>query len=128
MIDLQWLSDRLCYILRWIMDRPGDRDGPELPMAGERVWGIFLDLHATRGSNGFGANPISATEIEAWSRLRREPIRTFELDIIRNMDVAYLTAVAKKAEPVPEHNVSTRKLSVGLFDAMFGEGKKRGLR
>jgi hypothetical protein len=58
-IDLQWMSDRLIYILRWRMDRhAGAENDPDAP-AGQRVWGIFLDLHATRGSNGFGANPIA---------------------------------------------------------------------
>ena len=120
MIDLEWLSDTLCDILRWQLDHPGDIDGPEVPLAGDRAWSIFLDLHATRGSNGFGPSPISFGEVESWSRLRREPVRPFELDIIRKLDVAYLTAVAKKVEPPPEHNVSTRKLSPRLFDAVFG--------
>ncbi|HVV43186.1 MAG TPA: hypothetical protein VHC94_19220 [Nitrobacter sp.] len=122
MIDLQWLSDELCTILRWQLEHPGDHDGPEVPWAGQRVWGIFLDVHATRGSNGFGANPISYGEIESWSRLRREPVRPFEMDIIRALDIAYLEAVAKKAEAqaTPEQpQVSGRKLSPALFDAVF---------
>lgn len=46
----------------------------EVPIAGRRLWSIFLDLNATR-SAGMAANPISYAEIEAYSGLRRGPVR-----------------------------------------------------
>lgn len=128
MINLQWLSDRLVYILRWRMDRhPGaenEPEAPQIPPAGLRVWGIFLDLHATRGSNGFGANPIAYADIEAWSRLRREPVRPFELDMIRALDATWLEVAAAMAKEPDKPKVSSRKVTPALFDAMFGGGKR----
>jgi hypothetical protein len=124
-IDLDWLTERLCEVLRWRFANPAGEGGPELPMAGLRVWNAFLDLNATRGSNGFGANPIAASEIESWSRLRREPVRPFELDMLRALDVAFLKAASEKTGKADEPKVSTRKMTVALFDALFGGGKRR---
>ncbi len=122
MIDLSWLSDRLCEALKWQLANPGRTDGPEIPWAGKRIWSIFLDLNATRGSNGWGPNPISYSEIEAWSRLHREPVRQHELDILRAMDAAYLeyaTQHASKGQQTPFQPSSSRPMSPALFDAVF---------
>jgi hypothetical protein len=44
--------------------------------------------------------PISYGEIETRSRLRREPVRGFENDMLHALDAAYLEAVrAKQDEP-----------------------------
>jgi hypothetical protein len=136
MVDLDWLSDRLVWILRCQIDK--NPETPEVPPAGQRVWGIFLDLNATRGSSGFGPLPIAYSEIESWSRLRREPVRSFELDIIRALDEAMLKAAdaERTQDPGPStlsadlkrmaaQNVSTRKLTPELFDAIFAGGKRR---
>jgi hypothetical protein len=58
MIDIDWLSDRLCNALRWQLANPGAEDGQEIPMAGRRLWAIFTDLNATRAS-GMEPSPIS---------------------------------------------------------------------
>jgi hypothetical protein len=63
MIDFRWLSDSLCDVLRWQLANPGGEDGPEVPIAGRRVWSIFLELDATR-TVGMAADPISFGEIE----------------------------------------------------------------
>lgn len=57
-----------------------------------RLWGIFLALNAGRAAGMNGTNPISAVEMETWSRLHREPIRPFELDIIKALDRGMLGA------------------------------------
>lgn len=41
----------------------------ELPVLFLDVWTWFIELHNTRGSNGFGMNPITYCEIKAWSEL-----------------------------------------------------------
>jgi hypothetical protein len=147
MIDLDWLSDRLCDVLRWQLANPGaadSADAPEVPMAGRRVWSIFLELNGTRTA-GMGASPISFVEIEAYARVRREPVRPFEVTILRALDAAYLEAAREPAEPAgeplgpdmtpdlfravykgqrPAQKVSTRPFSMALFDALFDpEGK-----
>jgi hypothetical protein len=87
MIDFRWLWDSLCDVLRWQLANPGGEDGSEVPIAGRRVWSIFLELNATR-TVGMAVNPIG--EIESWSRLRREPVRPFEVTMLRAPDAAYL--------------------------------------
>lgn len=137
MIDIEWLKDHLVWILRCQIDK--NPETPEVPPAGQRVWGIFLDLNATRGSNGFGPLPIAYSEIAAWSSLR-EPVRPFELDIIRALDEAMLKAATERAQDtgpstlaadlkrMAARNVSTRKLTPGLFDAIFSGGKRKSGR
>ncbi|QPF82500.1 hypothetical protein IC762_22395 [Bradyrhizobium genosp. L] len=100
------------------------KDGPEIPVAGRRVWGIFLDLNRTRGG-GMGPAPISYGEIEAWSLMRREPVRPFELDVIRALDEAFLKECAERVQDPNKPAVSSRPLSPQLFDALFG-GVKSG--
>jgi hypothetical protein len=124
MIDLDWLSDRLCDVLRWQLANPGVKDdpnAPEVPIAGRRVWSIFLELNATRTA-GMGPNPISFGEIAAYSRLRREPVRPFEVSILRALDAAYMEAARAGQDGSTAPNVSSRPFSVELFDALFGGG------
>lgn len=115
MIDTDELSDQLVDILRWQVGNPGRTDGPEIPYAGLRVWGLFLKLHEQRGV-AFGPCPISYRDMVALARISGEAIRPWEAEIIRALDRAYLAAVSK-AETKSE--VSSRPMSVALFDAVF---------
>ena len=65
MIDFDWLSDCLCDALRWQIANPGRTDGPEIPYAGLRLWGVFMRLHAARGGGGFGPGAITYSEMRA---------------------------------------------------------------
>jgi hypothetical protein len=126
MIDLEWLSDRLVDALKWQLAHPGakdDPDAPEVPIAGRRVWSIFLELNATR-SCGMGPNPISGVEIEAYSRLRREPVRPFEVTMLRALDAAYLEAgrAGQQEGQTAQAAASVRPMTPALFDAVFGGG------
>ena len=119
MIDLDWLQDRLAGVLRWQLAHPGGADSddaPDVPIAGQRVWSLFLSLHAARGGNGFGANPLSNTEIEAYARMAREPIRPFEFEIIRALDRVYLEASRDQGKP----DVSPVAKEPATADAIFG--------
>ncbi len=121
---MEWLQTHLENALRWHLANPGrenDPDAPEIIPAGMRIWSIFLDLNAAR-TTGFVPNPISSTEIEAYARLHRTPIRLFELAIIRKLDFIYIEFGSRR-DPVTQTNqpgpVSSRPMSPGLFDAMF---------
>ncbi len=122
MIDLRWPTDRLCEVLRWQLDNSGaaeDPDAPEVPWAGRRVWSIFLELNSTR-TVGFAPNPISILEIEAWSRLKREPIRPFELDMLQALDAEWMKAARETTGQEAKPKVNARPFSMQLFDAWFG--------
>lgn len=104
MISIDWLSDRLCEVLHWrVADLGRHGGGPEVPPAGLRVWGMFMELSATR--RGRPLEPITHQEIEAWSRLHREPVRPWELEIIRAMDAAFLIAISPRDEGVASRPV-----------------------
>jgi hypothetical protein len=124
-IDLGWLSDRLVEVLKWQLAHPGakdDPDAPEVPMAGRRVWSIFLQLNAMR-SCGMGPNPISGVEIESFARLRREPVRPFELTMLRALDAAYMESARagqQEGTAAPAAAVNSRSMTPALFDAVFG--------
>lgn len=60
------------------------------------VFGWFTELSATRGSNGFGANPIGYRDIADWSRLTGELPTPFEVSCILALDSAFLRSRALK--------------------------------
>lgn len=65
------------------------RDAPALPFSMEAHWRWFTDLHFRRSSNGYSPNPISFTELDAWSRLRGVQLSTFDVDAIMQLDTVY---------------------------------------
>ena len=56
---------------------------------------MYYELHAARGSNGFGANPISYSELEAYSRLMRRGLGPWEVKMLRRIDSIFLAASGK---------------------------------
>lgn len=86
------------------------------------AWGSFIDLQATRGSNGFSSNPITYLEIEAYMRLSGRVLLPYEIRAIKVIDTAFLEAqadlakaaraardVAKKSEQMPAPKRPTRR-------------------
>jgi hypothetical protein len=105
-----------------------------------RVWSLFNALNATRTPHGFTVNALRGLEIEALARLLRVPFRPFEVDLIRALDDAFIVAVRERsnapaAQPparmssdqimgvfrraAGQQNVSSRPMSMPLFDALF---------
>lgn len=68
----------------------------EIPFAGEFLWSWFWELHQGRGNNGFGPNPLSWTEMEAWSQITKIQLTPFEALTFRAMDNAFLAALNRK--------------------------------
>lgn len=124
MIDFEWLQNELVQVLRWQLAHPGredDPEAPEVPFAGRRVWSIFLDLNSER-SVGFGPGPITSAAIEAWARLRREPVRPWELTIIRALDAAFLDKARDTVErqgKSADQRYTAETLTPEMFRAMF---------
>jgi len=84
-------------------------DGPQLPVDCMHLWFWFLELSAARGSNGFGPNPLSFHDIEAWSRLTNTVIRPNELRALIALDHAYLidyaeASAARRRDGRPDAN------------------------
>lgn len=58
----------------------------ELPVLFFDVWAWFIELHNARGSNGFGMNPISYSEIKAWSELTDNHPTSEDVRLIKMLD------------------------------------------
>jgi hypothetical protein len=56
----------------------------------------FDELHRTRSNSGFGQNPISYAEIDAWSRLTNIELTPLEVSAIMRLDSAYLNIQAEQ--------------------------------
>ena len=76
--------------------RPPDLDGPAIPHNVAHVWGWFRELNQARTSNGFGMNPLTYSEIEAWSRISGTVTRPQEIQLLKRLDAVYLSVMAKK--------------------------------
>lgn len=55
-----------------------------------------MALDATRGSNGFGPNPITYSEIAAWRSLTGARPTEREVEALRAIDGAFLSEMAKR--------------------------------
>lgn len=66
-------------------------DGPKCPDECADLWLIFGELHACRGSNGFGPMRISYGDLDAYQRVTGTSLARWELEAIRLADRAYLT-------------------------------------
>lgn len=77
---------------------PRGFEGPEMPLELTYLWRWFQELSATRGSNGFGPNPITYTEIDTWARLTGTIIRPMEVRLIMTLDGLFRIAVSEASE------------------------------
>ena len=68
---------------------------PRFPMALLYVWQAFNRLSRRRGSNGFGVNPISWSDIDAFVRNSKVALRPWEISLIEDLDDLYRSEVAK---------------------------------
>jgi len=69
---------------------PPELEGlPELPESAAYILQWFYDLSSTR-TVGMALNPISFTEIDAWSRLTGNKPSIWEVSAIKQLDTAFL--------------------------------------
>lgn len=71
--------------------------GEPLPPDAEHVWRWFQELDQARGSNGFGANPISYQDVLAWVQLTGTITRPSEVAAIMMLDRMWLIEQARQA-------------------------------
>lgn len=92
------LREKLEHIEETTGKRPRELDGPGFPESGAYLWNWFSELSNSRGSSGFGPNPISFLEIDAWSRMMHTKIWPHEIKIIQALDRVYISTYASKKE------------------------------
>jgi len=69
-----------------------------MPPGARHVWQAWVEIAATRGSNGFGLLPLSRLEIHAWEADEGVSLDTWERRAIFKLDGAYRAAMAKTDE------------------------------
>ena len=70
---------------------------PPLPAAAEALWEIDLQLHAGRGGNGFGLNPVGWPEIAAWQRVTGTTLTPWEAETLVIVDRAVRAVLHKES-------------------------------
>lgn len=50
-----------------------------------------MALHVARSWNGVAPNPISYSDIAAWSHLMRTPVTNWEVELLRSLDLVWLS-------------------------------------
>lgn len=91
-----------------------------VPESGRLAWGWFLDLCRTRSSNGYGPNPISHAEIDAYSRLYRWPLEPRHIDMILAMDRVWLDHMRGSPKNGAGAAAKGQIMTPDSFDAVFG--------
>jgi hypothetical protein len=75
-------------------------DAPKCPAACEDLWRIFMELHASRSSNGFGPSRITFSEIDAFQRVTGVRLKAWEVEAIRRVDRAFVADwIARQPKP-----------------------------
>ncbi len=98
---------------------------PRLPEGGILLWQWFGELCESRTYHPGGPNALQPTEIEAWARLRRQPLQPRHVDALLAMDRAWLDhsyGAIREARGVASGTPTgkAQPLTPALFDAMFG--------
>lgn len=65
---------------------------PDFPDLLTYLWEHFINLHNTR-SMGMALNPISYTEIEAYSRLMKIQLSKFDIAAIKRLDIIAMNVI-----------------------------------
>jgi len=66
---------------------------PTLPDVCIHLWTLFMDLHSSRGNNGYGPNRIGYSDLDAYQRATRTRVSAWEFALIRKADDAFLETV-----------------------------------
>lgn len=63
---------------------------PPLPLELQHIWRAFQRLARRRSSSGFGVNPISWGDIDAFCRFNSSTFTPWEIQLIEDLDEIYL--------------------------------------
>jgi len=91
----------LAVHLQTVWDKTGKEpemlaNAPALPIGCASLWADFLELHASRGSTGWGAARITFVDLEAWQRVRGTQLSAWEIDCILKADNLWMNEFAPR--------------------------------
>ena len=89
--------------------QPELQDAPELPEASYYVWNWFVKLNSKRGSNGFGMNPLTYTEMYSFFKLQGIFPEQWELDLLEELDSVALKQSYEEQKKSEKKNSSKNK-------------------
>lgn len=69
-----------------------------------------------RTGNGYGANAISHSDIDAWCRRNRVDLRPWEYEALDELEMIRLEFLNRD----DDEKVSDQPMTADMFDAMFG--------
>ncbi|NIA10012.1 MAG: hypothetical protein GWP10_09860 [Nitrospiraceae bacterium] len=81
--------------------RPAGLGCQEIPDCVKYLWEWFWEINESRSSNGFGLNPISYLEIQAWNNLTMNQVHPWEVIAIKKMDVVFRAFYAEDSKEKP---------------------------
>jgi hypothetical protein len=92
------MADHLASIERQTGKRVhlAEEEVPAVPWPLQHVWNDFMVLTARRSSSGFGMNPLSYAEIEAWARLTSRTLSPMETRLLMRLDDCLVTVTRQK--------------------------------
>lgn len=90
--DKNGVSERehLEQVERQTGQRPQALDGPEFPMLLSHIWSAFITLSNSRTAGLSGSNPITYEQIKAWKEVTDTPLKAWEVEAIKRLDVIYM--------------------------------------
>lgn len=68
---------------------------PPCPPAAAYLWQAFVRLHGRRGSSGMGVDPITWSDLDAFTRLSGLRLTPWEIEAIEELDDLWRTEHAK---------------------------------
>jgi hypothetical protein len=89
--------------LNLVYERTGElpaelANAPECPTSAAQTWADFLEMHGSRGSNGFALSRITWRDMVDWQTIRGVVLTPWEVDQIRDLDTMWLNEFAPKPE------------------------------
>lgn len=93
-----------------------DGKSSHVPAGGQLIWRWFIDLCRTRSYHGYGPNPLTYAEIEAYARVYGWPIDGRHVDAILEMDRAWLARARSGSDGSAAHS---QPMTAEAFDAVF---------
>lgn len=93
---------------------------PEIEDHAQHLWDWFWQLNRGRQAGMKGWLALPAAEIRAWCEMTGNILRRDEIDVIRDMDQAFLVATAKPAKTDWAKMEAAQELTPAAFDAVFG--------
>lgn len=75
---------------------------PPFPAALDYLWRVFHRLRRRKGGNGFSVSPIEWPDIDAFVRNSQTPLSAWEVEVIEDLDDAFLSETAKAGKSEQE--------------------------